>query len=150
MSGRHPGLATIPRLAWVAAADRPADFVTVPRLVCMPTLAVAAARRKESTVPLDPNPGHDRKPPLVLHVGHEELVIRQRYEVVSILNDILVGGWFLVGSVLFFYPAHNTLAVWMFVIGSVEMLIRPIIRLARRIHLRRLNPELPTEAARDF
>lgn len=101
-------------------------------------------------MPLDPDASHDRKPPLVLHIGREELTIRQRYEVVSILNDILIGGWFLVGSVLFFYPAENNLAIWLFVIGSVEMLIRPLIRLARRIHLQRRYPQIPTETARDF
>jgi hypothetical protein len=101
-------------------------------------------------VSTNPDTSGDRKPPLVLHIGREELIIRQRYEVVSILNDILTGGWFLVGSVLFFYPAHEHLAIWLFVIGSVEMLIRPVIRLARRVHLRRLNPAIPTETARDF
>jgi hypothetical protein len=101
-------------------------------------------------VPLDPDPSHDRKPPLVLHIGREELTIRQRYEVVSILNDILVGCWFLVGSVLFFYPAHERLAISLFVVGSIEMLIRPLIRLARRLHLQRLHPRLPAETARDF
>ncbi|BCJ38153.1 hypothetical protein Athai_56560 [Actinocatenispora thailandica] len=93
---------------------------------------------------------HGNTSPLVLHVGREELIIRQRYEVVSILNDILVGGWFLVGSVLFFFPARNNLAIWLFVIGSIEMLIRPLIRLARRIHLQRLHPRLSPETTRDF
>lgn len=37
--------------------------------------------------------------PLVLHVGSEELVIRRRHEVLSIVNDILVAVWFVIGSV---------------------------------------------------
>ena len=85
----------------------------------------------------------DPDPPLILHLGREELVIRQRYETASILNDLLIGMWFLVGSFLFFTPATTYAATWLFVIGSVEMLIRPAIRFARLVHLRRYHPGLP-------
>ncbi|KHL10004.1 YrhK-like protein [Mumia flava] len=75
-------------------------------------------------------------------IGHAELVIRDRYEVLSIANDILIGVWFLVGSVLFFFSSTAEIGTALFVLGSIEMLIRPGIRLARRIHLKRLHPEL--------
>ncbi|WP_254900535.1 hypothetical protein [Rhodococcus sp. 1168] len=32
-------------------------------------------------------------------IGHEELVIRQRWEVVGIVDDVLVDPWLIVGSV---------------------------------------------------
>lgn len=82
----------------------------------------------------------DPERPLVLHIGREELVIRQRYETLSIVNDLLIGTWFLVGSFFFFSPDLTGAGTWLFVIGSVEMLIRPVIRFARRVHLRRYNP----------
>ncbi|GAA5225642.1 YrhK family protein [Paeniglutamicibacter antarcticus] len=85
--------------------------------------------------------GTDR--PLILHLGHEELVIRQRYETISIVNDLLIGTWFLVGSFLFFSPSTAYAATWLFVFGSVEMLIRPTIRFVRRVHLRRYHPGVP-------
>ncbi|MEO8851024.1 MAG: YrhK family protein [Allobranchiibius sp.] len=72
---------------------------------------------------------------LTLHIGHDELVIRQRYEVLSIANDILVGLWFIIGSILFFWVSTSTLAIWLFLLGSIEMIIRPIIRLARKLHV---------------
>lgn len=91
-------------------------------------------------------------PPLVYKIGHEELVIRRRYEVLSIINDILVGLWFLVGSILFFSAETTYVGTWFFVIGSVELLIRPGIRLARRVHLQRVPsvPGLPTDFGPDF
>jgi hypothetical protein len=76
--------------------------------------------------------------PLIFTMGHEEVVIRRRYEVLSIVNDILVAIWFLVGSILFFSEATTYAGTWLFVLGSVELLIRPMIRLARRVHLQRL------------
>lgn len=73
--------------------------------------------------------------PLTLRLGDEELVIRRRYEALSIANDFLIALWFLVGSVLFLYPSMEKAAVWMFIIGSFQFLIRPTIRLVSHIHL---------------
>lgn len=89
---------------------------------------------------------------MVLHFGHDELVIRQRYEVVSIVNDLLIGTWFIIGSVFFFYDALVYYGTWLFVLGSIEMLIRPIIRFTRRVHLKRFHPRAPgtADAAHDF
>lgn len=74
-----------------------------------------------------------------LEIGHEELVIRQRYETLSIANDVLIALWFLVGSILFFWEATTTAATWCFLLGSIEFLVRPAIRLARLVHIRRIG-----------
>lgn len=74
---------------------------------------------------------------MVLGLGPERLVIDRRYEVLSILNDFLIGIWFLVGSWLFFYPALESTGIWLFVIGSLQFLVRPVIRLARHVHVQR-------------
>jgi hypothetical protein len=93
-----------------------------------------------------------RRPPIILRIGHEELVIRRRYEALSIANDVLVGLWFLAGSILFFFAATTVTGTWFFVIGSVELLIRPVIRLSRHLHLRRLPDKsgLPDETVTDY
>lgn len=72
---------------------------------------------------------------LVMRMGHEELRIRRRYQTASILNDFLIGLWFLIGSIAFFWPAWMDFGTWLFVVGSAQLLIRPVIRLAHRIHL---------------
>lgn len=76
---------------------------------------------------------------LTLHIGREELVIRRRYEALSIGNDVLIALWFLVGSILFFWEAMSVAATWCFLLGSIEFLIRPAIRLARLVHVRRIG-----------
>ncbi|MDN5862487.1 MAG: YrhK family protein [Salinisphaera sp.] len=76
--------------------------------------------------------------PLTLQLGHEELTIRRRYQALSILNDFLIALWFVVGSVLFLFPALETTAIWCFIVGSTQFLLRPTIRLAHQFHLRRL------------
>lgn len=72
-----------------------------------------------------------------LRIGREELVVRQRYEVVGIINDFLIALWFIVGSILFFQPSTATAGTWMFLAGSIELAIRPVIRLTRHLHLQR-------------
>ncbi|MDW5376927.1 YrhK family protein [Halomonas sp. HP20-15] len=72
-------------------------------------------------------------------IGHDELVIHQRYEVLSIINDFMLGLWFAVGSVCFFFEGGiKTLGVWLFLIGSVQLLLRPMIRLHRYIRFKQL------------
>ncbi|PVZ12922.1 YrhK family protein [Actinomycetospora cinnamomea] len=90
--------------------------------------------------------------PLVFTMGREELVIRRRYEVLSIVNDILIAIWFLLGSILFFSESTTYAGTWLFVLGSVELLIRPVIRLARRVHLQRVPDArgVPSETSPDF
>ncbi|MDF4249320.1 YrhK family protein [Streptomyces sp. WMMB303] len=77
--------------------------------------------------------------PLTVQIGHEELVIRRRYATASIVNDILIALWFIVGSVMFFSEAWTEPGTWCFLLGSVELLVRPVIRLGRHIHLRRVG-----------
>jgi hypothetical protein len=89
--------------------------------------------------------------PLTFHIGRDELIIRQRYEVASIANDILIALWFIIGSVLFFSAATTTAGTWCFLVGSIELLIRPVIRLARRVHLTRIaGPTAAVEPGPDF
>lgn len=90
---------------------------------------------------------HSASEALVIHLGAQELVIRKRYEVLSIANDLLIGTWFIIGSFLFFSESTAYAGTWLFVIGSVEMLIRPLIRLARHVHLRRFHPGEGSAAA---
>ncbi len=44
---------------------------------------------------------------------------------------------FLVGSVMFFWPSVKTLAIWLFVVGSLGMLLGSVGELLVRIEKRR-------------
>lgn len=84
-----------------------------------------------------------------LRIGREEIVLRRRYEVISIANDIAIALWFVVGSILFFRESTATAGTWLFLAGSVELLLRPVIRLTRRVHVGRVGSN-GAETARDF
>ena len=87
---------------------------------------------------------------LTIRIGPQELVIRRRYEAASSVNDVLIGLWFLIGSVFFFFDSLTRAGTVLFVIGSVEMLIRPVVRLARHLHLQRLHRGSAGVGAADF
>lgn len=76
--------------------------------------------------------------PITLTIGHEQLTIRRRYEVISIINDFFIAIWFLLGSVFFLYPSWENVAVWLFILGSFQFLIRPTVRLLAHIHIKRV------------
>ncbi|MGH8869438.1 MAG: YrhK family protein [Actinomycetes bacterium] len=83
-----------------------------------------------------------------MRVGHDELVLRHRYEALSIVNDVLIAGWFATGSILFFQESTTRLGTWMFLIGSIQLGIRPLIRLSRLLHIRRRGSGL--DSSTDF
>jgi hypothetical protein len=76
--------------------------------------------------------------PITLKIGHEEIVIRRRYQTLSIFNDFLIGSWFLIGSILFLKESTVTTGTWLFIVGSFQLIIRPAIRLAAHIHLKKI------------
>ena len=78
-----------------------------------------------------------------MRVGHDELVINNKYETMSIANDALIAVFFLVGSVLFYFESLHMAATTLFLLGSIDFALRPVIRIARRTHLQRWNVDDP-------
>jgi YrhK-like protein len=87
---------------------------------------------------------------VTLTLGNQEITLRHRFEIISIANEIGIALFFTIGSVAFYFEELFTLGVTLFVIGSVQLGIRPGIRLARRIQLRKVTQGMPGEVARDF
>lgn len=90
-------------------------------------------------------PQHADNNTLDMALAWHELVLHNRYETLSILNDVFIALWFIVGSILFFHEDTTTTATWLFLAGSVELLIRPAIRLSRNIHIKRITTRQPSD-----
>ncbi len=75
----------------------------------------------------------------VIDVNFEKrkVIIEQRYEWLYIFNDLMLGVWFVVGSILFFYKQLTYWGTWLFLIGSAQMMIRPGIQMAHKLHMRK-------------
>ncbi|WP_135502567.1 YrhK family protein [Roseovarius aestuariivivens] len=57
------------------------------------------------------------------------------FELVHTAVDFLAALSFLIGSILFLWPDHETPAIWLFVIGSVFFCLKPTIRMIRELKL---------------
>jgi len=57
------------------------------------------------------------------------------FEIAHTAADFGAAASFLVGSVLFFWQALETAAVWFFVVGSALFCLKPAIRMLREIKL---------------
>ena len=97
----------------------------------------------------DPDAGHEGDA-ITISLGNQEIVLRQRYELLSIINDIGIFLFFTIGSIAFYWHELFNVGVTLFVIGSVQLGFRPLIRFSRRIQLRSLTKGMPHEVARDF
>jgi len=64
--------------------------------------------------------------------------VYRRYEIAYTTIDLIAGATFLVGSILFFWKATETAAIWLFVVGSVFFVLRPLARISRELELARL------------
>ncbi|WP_083966884.1 YrhK family protein [Demequina globuliformis] len=76
---------------------------------------------------------------LSLRFGKRQIDIERRWEAASILNDMFIGVLFVAGSVLNFFSDIETVGLVLYLLGSLLLLVRPFIRLARRTHVRRMD-----------
>ncbi|TXR54638.1 YrhK family protein [Reinekea thalattae] len=74
---------------------------------------------------------------LVLDLGQRHIVIQRRYEAFNAFNDLLIAIWFLVGSVMFLSSTLVENGTWLFILGSAQLLIKPLIKLTSLVHVSR-------------
>ncbi|HEU5139160.1 MAG TPA: YrhK family protein [Bacillales bacterium] len=100
------------------------------------------ANQKESNPIIKETRTQDGDYELQINLEKHRIVIHNRYEWIHILNDGLQAIWFLIGSVFFFYSSLQEAAIWLFVIGSAQMAIRPIIRIAHKVHRKEIETKI--------
>ncbi|WP_101846351.1 YrhK family protein [Halobacillus sp. Marseille-P3879] len=58
------------------------------------------------------------------------------YDVLYTINDFLMGLWFLIGSCFFYFESLKNWGVTLFVLASIQFIIRPTIRLVHDFRAR--------------
>lgn len=84
---------------------------------------------------------------LEIDIGSDHIVVQRRYEVAGAVNDLLIAIWFLIGSFFFFDESLTYSGTWLFVVGSAQLMIKPMIKLAGFIHIGRIHPRLKRRRA---
>ncbi|WP_028305341.1 YrhK family protein [Oceanospirillum maris] len=75
---------------------------------------------------------------LDVDIGHQHIVIQRRYEALGALNDLLIALWFLVGSFFFLNESLIDSGTWLFIVGSGQLIIKPVIKLTGLVHVGRV------------
>jgi hypothetical protein len=76
--------------------------------------------------------------PKLFDITPEHARVYGLYERAYTIVDLTAALFFLVGSILFFYPDLVYSGTWLFVIGSVLFAARPVVRFLREYHLAQL------------
>ncbi|RXJ89020.1 hypothetical protein CRV01_10395 [Arcobacter sp. CECT 8983] len=72
---------------------------------------------------------------LDLEIGNRYIIIQRRYEFIGAFNDLLIAIWFLIGSIFFLNDSLMESGTWLFIVGSAQFLIKPLIKVASLIHV---------------
>ena len=75
---------------------------------------------------------------LDVDIGQDHVVIQRRYDALGAVNDLLIAIWFLIGSFFFLKDSLMTDGTWLFIAGSAQLLIKPLIKLISLIHVGRV------------
>lgn len=76
---------------------------------------------------------------LDIDIGRHQIRIQRRYDAAGAFNDFLIALWFLVGSIFFLDSELMETGTWLFIIGSGQFLLRPMIKLTSLVHLGRFQ-----------
>jgi hypothetical protein len=72
---------------------------------------------------------------LDVDIGNHHIVIWRRYEALGALNDLLIAIWFFIGSFFFLNDSLMQSGTWLFIVGSAQLIIKPLIKLISLIHV---------------
>ncbi|AKG73044.1 YrhK family protein [Salinicoccus halodurans] len=91
---------------------------------------------------------------LEFDIGSFGVFFNKRYHLLSTINDLMLGIWFVIGSVLFLFHQTQTIGTILFILGSVQLLGRPILKLLHGFFIRKesekeLEDDTPSEVIED-
>ena len=69
-------------------------------------------------------------------IGSFGIFFNKRYQLLAIINDLSLGLWFTIGSVLFLFSQTQTAGTIFFILGSAQLLGRPILKLLHAFFIR--------------
>lgn len=84
---------------------------------------------------------------LDVDIGNRHIVIQRRYEALGAINDLLIAIWFLIGSFFFLNDSLVQSGTWLFIVGSAQLIIKPLIKLTSLVHVAQVyNKQCQEEA----
>jgi len=82
---------------------------------------------------------NNRPKELTFTLFKHDIKIDAFYNMLYQMNDIILALFFIAGSLLFFKESTSFYGSILFLIGSFQLLIRPLIMISREIHIRNIK-----------
>ncbi|QTN00896.1 hypothetical protein ERJ70_17350 [Sediminibacillus dalangtanensis] len=82
----------------------------------------------------------DEKDYVDIQMGRFQLFFNKKYRLISLTNDIALGLWFFIGSIFFLWKQTQTIGTVLFILGSAQLLIRPLLKIIHAFYLKRTPP----------
>lgn len=76
--------------------------------------------------------------PMELDLGQKHIITQRRYEALGAINDFLIAVWFLIGSFFFLSDSLVESGTWLFIVGSAQLLIKPVLKLISLVHVKKI------------
>lgn len=92
---------------------------------------------------------------LEFDVGGFGVFFNKRYHLLSTINDLMLGVWFVIGSVCFLFHSTMMIGTILFILGSIQLLGRPILKLLHGFFIRKESEkeqrdDTPSEVIEDI
>jgi hypothetical protein len=72
-----------------------------------------------------------------IKIGKYEIFFRKNVGILDTVNNLMIALWFLLGSILFFFESMEIVRICLYIVGSVQLLVRPTIKLIQDISIRK-------------
>lgn len=72
---------------------------------------------------------------LIVKVGKFRFYFQNYYTIISLVNDILLGALYVIGSIASIMNGPQWLRQWSYLAGAVFMLMRPILKIIRNVFI---------------
>ncbi|MEL0658104.1 YrhK family protein [Psychromonas arctica] len=79
--------------------------------------------------------------PMELDLGQKHIITQRRYEALGAINDFFIAVWFLIGSFFFLSDSLVESGTWLFIVGSAQLLIKPVLKLISLIHVKKIHDQ---------
>lgn len=79
---------------------------------------------------------------LDVQIGTYEVSFSKKYRFIALMNDFTLGLEFLIGSVLFLFESTQTAGTILFILGSAQLLARPVIKIMHAFYFSRISNKI--------
>ncbi|WP_280771202.1 YrhK family protein [Salipaludibacillus daqingensis] len=78
----------------------------------------------------------DKKDQLDVKAGRFRLYFKKRYRLITTVNDLFIGIFFVCGSILNFFSSAEMIGMILYLCGSLLLASRPVLRIMHDAQLR--------------